>query len=137
MKILDKIKLLAAGVLITGSMMAVPVFADTTTTTSTDSTSSAGKTVGLNDYIKTDSDKDKNLMTIVNTIINLAIGLIGLVAVVMMIIGGFQYTMSQGEAGKVKKAKDTIMYGIIGLVVAILSFAIVKFVLEKVFDVKV
>lgn len=134
MKILDKIKLLAAGVLITGSMMAVPVFADSTTS----STNSVGKTVELNDYIKTDNpgNKDKNLIGIVNTIINLAIGLIGLVAVVMMIIGGFQYTMSQGEAGKVKKAKDTIMYGIIGLVVAILSFAIVKFVLEKVFDVK-
>ena len=51
----------------------------------------------------------------------------------MVILGGIQYSTSQGDAGKVKKAKDTIMYGIIGLVVAILAFAIVNFVLQNVF----
>ena len=68
-----------------------------------------------------------------NTIINVVIGVIGFVAVAFIIFGGFQYTTSAGDPGKVKKAKDTILYGIIGLVVAMLAYAIVNFVLSNVF----
>jgi len=74
-----------------------------------------------------------DLMGTVNTIINVALGVIGLVAVVMIIMGGLSYTTSAGDAAKVKKAKDTIMYGVIGLVVALLAFAIVNFVLGNIF----
>ncbi len=70
----------------------------------------------------------------VKTIINVVIYVIGLIAVVMIILGGISYTTSQGDAGKVKKAKDTILYGIIGLVVAILAYAIVNFVLQNIFE---
>ena len=74
-------------------------------------------------------ENDTSLMDTVKTIINVIIGLIGLASVAFIIYGGFQYITSAGDAGKVKKAKDTILYGIIGLVVAILAFAIVNFVL--------
>ena len=70
-----------------------------------------------------------DLMGTIQLIINLVIFAVGIIAVVMVILGGIQYSTSQGDAGKVKKAKDTIMYGIIGMVVAILAFAIVNFVL--------
>ena len=66
-------------------------------------------------------------------ILNVALGVIGFVAVVMIVVGGLQYTTSSGEAGKVTKAKNTIMYGVIGLVVALLAFAIVNFVLTNIF----
>ena len=72
-------------------------------------------------------------MTTVQKIINVAVGVIGVVAVVMIIIGGYQYATSVGDAGKVKNAKNTIMYGIIGLVIAFLAYAIVNFVLKGVF----
>jgi len=52
---------------------------------------------------------------------------------VVIILGGVQYTTSAGASDKVKKAKDTIMYGIIGLVVALLAYAIVNFILSSVF----
>ena len=68
-----------------------------------------------------------------NTIINVVIGVIGFVAVAFIIFGGVQYTTSAGDPGKVKKAKDTILYGIIGLVVSMLAYAIVNFVLANVF----
>ena len=74
-----------------------------------------------------------DLMGQANTIINVVIGVIGFVAVAFIIFGGFQYTTSAGDPGKVKKAKDTILYGIIGLVVAMLAYAIVNFVLSNVF----
>lgn len=65
-------------------------------------------------------------------IINAVIGVLGIVAVVVIIIGGVTYMTSSGDAGKVKKAKDTILYGVIGLVVVALAFAIVNFVLGNV-----
>ena len=62
-------------------------------------------------------------------IINFIIGALGLVAVIVIILGGVQYMTSAGDSGKVKKAKDTILYGVIGLVVCILAAAIVNFVI--------
>ena len=72
-----------------------------------------------------------DLLTNVKKVINIVIGVVGFVAVAMTIYGGIQYTTSAGDPGKVKKAKDTIMYGIVGLVVAILAFAIINFVLSS------
>ena len=74
-----------------------------------------------------------SLTEIVQSILNWIFGSIGIVAVVMIIIGGFNFLTSAGDPGKVKKGKDTILYGIIGLVVALLAFAIVNFVLNGIF----
>ncbi|MBR3122174.1 hypothetical protein IKF28_01880, partial [Candidatus Saccharibacteria bacterium] len=60
------------------------------------------------------------------------IGVLGLVCVIVMIIGGVSYMTSSGDAGKVKKAKDTILYGLIGLVICVLAFAIVNFVISNI-----
>lgn len=76
--------------------------------------------------------KSGNLTSIVKVIINVIIYVVGLLAVVMIIYGGVKYTISAGDPGKVKSAKDTIMYGIIGLVIAVLAFAIVNFVLSSI-----
>lgn len=65
-------------------------------------------------------------------ILNAVIGVLALVAVVVMIVGGVSYMTSSGDAGKVKKAKDTILYGLIGLVVCVLAFAIVNFVISQI-----
>lgn len=66
--------------------------------------------------------------TIIN-IINAVLGVIGLVAVIFVVYGGFLYLTSAGDAGKVKKGKDTLLYACIGLVIVGLSFAIVNFVI--------
>lgn len=75
---------------------------------------------------------DGDLSQIIINIINAVIGVLGLVAVVVIIIGGINYMMSSGEAAKVKKAKDTILYGVIGLVICVLAFAIVNFVIVNI-----
>ena len=61
-------------------------------------------------------------------IIYVMIGVAAVVAVVVIIIGGINYTTSQGDATKTKKAKDTILYGVSGLIIAIMAFAIITFV---------
>lgn len=76
---------------------------------------------------------DTTLWDTISRIINVLMGVLGIVSVIVTIIGGLQYTVSAGEPAKAKKAKDTIIYGIIGLAIALLSFAIVNFVLTSVF----
>lgn len=55
---------------------------------------------------------------------------VGVVSVFMLIYGGLRYVLSGGDAKKVTEAKNTILYAIIGLIIAILAFAIVRFVLN-------
>ena len=73
-----------------------------------------------------------NLMKTINDIINVVLGALGIVAVVVIIIGGIGFVTSQGDAARVTKARNTILYGVVGLVVALLAFAIVNFVLKGV-----
>lgn len=75
----------------------------------------------------------RSLMGTLQIVINVILAVLAFVTVAMIIIGGINYSTSQGDAAKVKKAKDTILYGIVGLVVALLAFAIVNFVLVNVF----
>ncbi|MNI84677.1 hypothetical protein D3C73_1416030 [compost metagenome] len=49
----------------------------------------------------------------------------------MLIIGGIRYTISGGDSSAVTSAKNTIMYAIVGIIVAVLAFAIVNFVLTS------
>ena len=67
-------------------------------------------------------------------IINGIVGALSLVAVIFIVVGGVNYMTSQGDPGKTKKAKDTILYAAIGLIIAVLAFAIVNFVIAKIID---
>jgi hypothetical protein len=65
------------------------------------------------------------------TITNVALFIIGAISVLMLIYGGIRYTISGGDAKNVTAAKDTILYAVVGLVVAILAYAIVNFVITR------
>lgn len=56
----------------------------------------------------------------------------GTLAVIFLILGGIRYITSSGDSARIKAAKDTILYAIIGLIVTILAFPIVGFVLAKI-----
>ena len=57
--------------------------------------------------------------------------IVGAIAVIMIVIGGIKYTISQGDSSAITSAKNTILYSVIGLVVAILAYAIVNFVVDR------
>ena len=57
--------------------------------------------------------------------------IVGIIAVVMIIVGGIKYITSGGDSGNVTAAKNTILYAVIGLVVVALAQIIVKFVLGR------
>lgn len=66
---------------------------------------------------------------IITTIVNILLFIAGALAVIMLIFGGLRYTISGGNASAVTAAKNTILYAIVGLIVAFLAFAAVNFVL--------
>jgi hypothetical protein len=70
--------------------------------------------------------------SIFTTIVNVLLFIIGAISVIMLIIGGIRYTISAGDSGNVTAAKNTILYAIVGLVIAFLAFAIVNYVLGAV-----
>ncbi len=65
------------------------------------------------------------------TIINIFLGVIGATAVLVTILAGIQFITSEGSPDKVSKAQRTIMYAVIGLLVAIFSSVIVNFVIVE------
>lgn len=62
--------------------------------------------------------------------INLMLYGIGILSVVMLIYGGFLYIVSGGQKEKVTSAKNTILYAVIGLLIAIFAYAIIHFVIN-------
>lgn len=76
-------------------------------------------------------NQDENAENLIITITNTLLFIIGALAVVMIIFSGIQYVTSTGDAGKVTKAKNTLMYSVVGLVVAFIAFALVNWVLGE------
>lgn len=78
-----------------------------------------------------DIDNDSQLTTMATNIINTALMIVGVLAVAMIIFSGISYVTSAGDKAKTTKAKNTLIYSIVGLVVAISAYAIVNFVISK------
>lgn len=65
-------------------------------------------------------------------ITNTILYIVGIISVIMLVWGGLRYIMSGGDSKKITDAKNTILYAIIGLIIAVLAFAIVNFVLNTI-----
>ena len=77
------------------------------------------------------TDQPAGLFTeggIFQTVVNVLLFLVGAIAVIMLVIGGIRYVVSGGDQSAVTGAKNTIMYAIVGIIVAILAYAAVSFV---------
>ncbi len=72
-----------------------------------------------------------DLNNIIETALNLFSIIIGIIAVVMLMVGGFKYITAGGDSGNITSAKHTIIYALIGIVVVALAQVIVQFVLDK------
>ena len=72
-----------------------------------------------------------SLPGVMGSIANVLIFLVGAVSVIMVIIGGLRYVISMGRPKQVEQAKNTILYAVVGVIVAISSYAIVNFVLSS------
>ena len=66
---------------------------------------------------------------LITNVTNVLLFLIGALSVIFIIISGIYYVTSQGNAEQVKKAKNTMVYAVVGLIISILAYAIVNFVI--------
>jgi len=73
----------------------------------------------------------RDIRATIASIINVAMGLLGIIAVVIILIGGFQWMTAGGNEENVDKAKKRIIQGVIGLAIILASWAIARFVLES------
>lgn len=79
-----------------------------------------------------DADEaQKRLNRLITTFINIFSVIVGIVAVIMIIIGGLKFITSGGDSGKITSAKQTVIYALIGLIIVALAQFIVRFVLSK------
>ena len=63
---------------------------------------------------------------------NIVFAIFGITAVLIIVIAGFQYILSQGDSQKVARAKDTIIYAVVGLIITMISYSIVTFVIDRI-----
>ncbi|MBO4855370.1 Ig-like domain-containing protein [Candidatus Saccharibacteria bacterium] len=76
------------------------------------------------------SNEEAALQGTVKSVLEMVYTWIGIIAVIVIVIGGIRYMTSTGEAEKIKGAKSTIIYATIGLVVTLAAFAITEFVID-------
>lgn len=113
--VLVMVMLAGVGVVMTGR-----VYADTTICSDSSATDDMMELAGCNE--------DKKVDEVANTGLNLILSAVGLIAVGVMVYGGFTYLTAQGDPSKAKRGRDVILYGLVGLAVTLLAFAIVAFV---------
>jgi hypothetical protein len=87
--------------------------------------------IGGGNACKGDSGAGDKLGNFIQRIINVLLFVVGAISVLMIIIGGLRYVLSGGDQNAVSGAKNTILYAVIGLIVAIMAYAIVNFVVAK------
>lgn len=84
-----------------------------------------GSCNGQDNAVCRSADNGDAASNIAEDIIRILLWLIGIVAVIVIVIAGFRYVVSSGDSNKVQAAKNTILYAVIGLAVALLGQAIV------------
>ena len=68
---------------------------------------------------------------LISILINFLLWTVGILSVAMIIFSGFRYITSAGDAAKTKSAQTTLTYSIVGLIVAVLAWVIVKMILRQ------
>lgn len=88
-------------------------------------------TEGATDYQPTayfDDEPNSPIVSLILTILNYAIAIMGSIGVILLIVAGFQMMIAEGDQQKLDEAKETVKYVVIGLIAALLSYIIVIFV---------
>lgn len=77
------------------------------------------------------SSTPNSLSSVLTTVTDILLFLMGAISVIMIIVGGIRYATSQGDQTQMQSAKNTILYAVIGVVVSIAAYAIVSFVVTQ------
>jgi hypothetical protein len=110
----------------TFSLAAIPMLAQAQNTVDTD------ELFGGQDIAGELGQSDANIQVTVSRVIRAFMGLLGLVAVVIILLGGFKWMTAAGADEKVQEAKKLIISGVIGLVIILSAYGIAEFVINAI-----
>ena len=109
--------------IITALLLVAPMMASAQVTTDFGLNTFANSGLGTRDLKET-----------IAALINVILGFLGIIAVLIILLGGFKWMTSQGDSGKVDEAKGLIGAGVVGLVIILAAYAIAQFVLTNVYN---
>ena len=92
----------------------------------------AGAKDSINNGINTTTNaanSGKDFNGVIDTVINTMLFIVGILSVAMIIYSGIRYVTAHGDKSQIESAKNTLIYSIVGLVIAIIAYAVVNWVL--------
>lgn len=124
---------------ITGSTLMMPALVPALVSTASADNISGGVCQGVNNAANNTNDNScgnqgtgqTNLSTIATKIVSIFSIIVGIIAVIMIIYGGFRYITSGGDSSKVGAAKNSLVYALVGLIIVALAQLIVHYVLNN------
>ena len=124
MKIFTKI--LAAGILMVGLL---GVFTPAVSAANGINICSNGNENSV--YCKNKNTGETQVNGIIKTIVEVLLTAVGVISIIMIVIGGIMFALSSGDAQKAAKARNTVLYAVVGLAVSLFASAIVNFVFNR------
>ena len=82
-------------------------------------------------YCKNKGSGETQVNGIIKTIVEVLLTAVGAISIIMIVIGGIMFALSSGDAQKAAKARNTVLYAVVGLVVSLFASAIVNFVFNR------
>ena len=82
-------------------------------------------------YCKNKNTGETQVNGIIKTIVEVLLTAVGVISIIMIVIGGIMFALSSGDAQKAAKARNTVLYAVVGLAVSLFASAIVNFVFNR------
>ena len=83
-------------------------------------------------YCQNKSEGETKVKSVMKSVMDVLLMTVGVISIVMIVVGGIMFALSSGDASKVTKARNMVIYAVVGLVVALFASAIINFVFNKV-----
>ncbi len=123
------IGIIAAPLMLAAAFVAVPATTANAACNDSDLSVKTGVDCAKGKGTKTNLVKGED--SLIKTVTNVLLFIIGAISVIMIIFGGIKYVISNGDSSQITGAKNTILYSVIGLIIALLAYAIVNFVVDS------
>ncbi len=115
-------------ILVTVTLLAVPII----TSAQVFAIDDKAKTGFQNGVDKSGGTSAVGVETYIQNIVNLLLFIAGIIAVIVIVVAGLRYVTSNGDSGATSKARNEIIYALVGLAVAIMAYSLVNFILENI-----
>lgn len=125
-RVIENVRRLAVGVLMVLMIACVPLAGALLPSQDAHADAKSQVQSGLSNVSGASTGDD--LPGIASKVVNVMLFIVGILAVIMIIFSGIRYITAHGDKGQVESAKNTLIYSIVGLVVAIIAYAIVSWV---------